>query len=279
MSQMIRFAINRISAPRIPFAEFAAMTRRLGVDAIEIRNDLPGIELVDGTPAKEVGAAARTQGLVIRSINALQRFEQFDAARESEAKELIRYAVDSGTQALVLCPTNSRQDSRTPQQRHADLVNALGKLKPLLDAAGLVGLVEPLGFEECAVRRKSQAVRAFEEVGAGATFRLVHDTFHHHLAGDGLYFPEWTGLVHISGVEDKALDASQMRDGHRVLVGSADRLGNIVQLRTLLAAGYAGYASFEPFAEEIASAKDIEARLQASMDYLQDAVGQVAAAV
>ena len=279
MSQKIRFAINRISAPRIPFAEFAAMTRRLGVDAIEIRNDLPGIELVDGTPAKEVGAAARTEGLVIRSINALQRFEQFDAARESEAEELIRYAVDSGTQALVLCPTNSRQDSRTPQRRHADLVNALGKLKPLLDLAGLVGLVEPLGFEECAVRHKSQAVRAFEEVGAGATFRLVHDTFHHHLAGDGLFFPEWTGLVHISGVEDKALDASQMRDGHRVLVGSADRLGNIVQLRTLLAAGYAGYASFEPFAEEIASAKDIEARLQASMDYLQDAVGQVAAAV
>src|SRR5882762_11995012 len=116
MSQKIRFAINRISAPRIPFAEFAGMTRRLGVDAIEIRNDLPGIELVDGTPAKEVGAAARTQGLVIRSINALQRFEQFDAARESEAKELIRYAVDSGTQALVLCPTNSRQDSRSPQK-------------------------------------------------------------------------------------------------------------------------------------------------------------------
>jgi 2-keto-myo-inositol isomerase len=278
MSQKIRFAINRISAPRIPFAEFAAMIKRLGVEAIEIRNDLPGVELADGTRALDIAAAAKANGLVVRSINALQRFEQFDAAREAEAKDLIKYAVESGTQALVLCPTNSRKDARTPERRHADLVNALRQLKPLLDVAGLVGLVEPLGFEECAVRRKSQAVRAFEEVGAGNTFRLVHDTFHHHLAGEGLFFPEWTGLIHISGVEDKTVDASQMRDSHRVLVGSADRLGNIAQLRTLLAAGYTGYASFEPFAEEIAAAQDIEARLKASMAYLQDAVGEVAAA-
>jgi len=276
MSQSIRFAINRISAPRIPFADFAAMSRRLGVDAIEIRNDLPGVELTDGTPAQAIGEAAKAQGLAIRSINALQRFEQFDEAREAEARELVRYAVDSGSEALVLCPTNSRQDQRSPEQRHADLVNALRRLQPLLADNGLTGLVEPLGFEECAVRRKSQAVRAFEEIGAGKTFRLVHDTFHHHLAGEGLFFPEWTGLVHISGVEDKALDAAQMRDGHRVLVGSADRLGNVAQLRKLLAAGYAGYASFEPFAEEIAAARDIEARLKASMAYLQDAVGEVA---
>jgi 2-keto-myo-inositol isomerase len=278
VSQKIRFAINRISAPRIPFAEFAAMTKRLGVEAIEIRNDLPGVELVDGTPARDIAAAAKANGLVLRSINALQRFEQFDAVREDEAKNLIRYAVESGTQALVLCPTNSHKDARTPEQRHADLVNALRQLKPLLDAAGLIGLVEPLGFEECAVRRKSQAVHAFEEVGAGNTFRVVHDTFHHHLAGEGLFFPEWTGLIHISGVEDPMIDASQMRDSHRVLVGSADRLGNIAQLRTLLAAGYTGYVSFEPFAEEIATAQDIEARLKASMAYLQDAV-EVAAAV
>ena len=279
MSQKIRFAINRISAPRIPFAEFAAMIKRLGVEAIEIRNDLPGVELADGTRALDIAAAAKANGLVVRSINALQRFEQFDAAREAEARDLIKYAAESGTQALVLCPTNSHKDARTPEQRHADLVNALRQLKPLLDVAGLVGLVEPLGFEECAVRRKSQAVRAFEEVGAGNTFRLVHDTFHHHLAGEGLFFPEWTGLIHISGVEDKTVDASQMRDSHRVLVGSADRLGNIAQLRTLLVAGYTGYASFEPFAEEIAAAKDIEARLKASMVYLQDAVGEVTAAV
>ena len=273
MDNPIRFAINRISAPKISFADFAAMSQRLGVEAVEIRNDLPGVELTDGTPAGQVGAAAAGHGLALRSINALQRFEQFDAAREAEAVALAKYAVESGTQSLVLCPTNDLKDARSPGQRHADLVNALRKLQPILADHGLTGLVEPLGFEECAVRRKSQAVRAFEEIGATDTFRLVHDTFHHHLAGEGLFFPEWTGLVHISGVDDKAVGVSDMRDGHRVLVGSADRLRNIAQLRTLRAAGYAGYASFEPFAAEIAAAKDIERQLAASMAFLQDAAG------
>ena len=272
MAHTLSFSINRISAPRIAFSEFAALTQRLGVQAIEIRNDLAGVELVDGTPGKDIGAIAKAHGLVIRSINALQRFEQFDATRAAEARDLVAYAVACGAQALVLCPTNSLRDARSADQRHSDLVHALTQLKPLLQDAGLVGLIEPLGFEECAVRRKSQAVRAIKEVGDSATYRLVHDTFHHHLAGEALFFPAYTGLVHISGVEDTSLHASQMRDGHRVLVGAADRLGNAAQLHTLLQAGYTGYASFEPFAEEIAAATDIEQRLAASMAYLRTAV-------
>lgn len=272
MSRSIPFSINRISAPRIPFADFAALVKRLGVQAIEIRNDLPEAEMVNGAKAADIGAAAKAQGLTIRSINALQRFEQFDAKRLHEAQEMIAYAVACGAEALVLCPTNDLRDKRTPDQRHLDLVHALTQLKPLLDAAGLVGLVEPLGFEECAVRRKSQAVRAIREINGANTFKLVHDTFHHHLAGEGLFFPELTGLIHISGVEDTAITPAQMRDSHRVLVGAADRLGNAAQLNTLLNAGYTGYVSFEPFAEEIAAAKDIEQQLASSMAYLTQAV-------
>jgi 2-keto-myo-inositol isomerase len=272
VTQTLHFALNRMAVPRASFADFAAMTRRLGVSAIEIRNDLPGIEIGDGVSASDIGAIARAHGLTIRSINALQRFEQFDATREAEAIAMARYARDCGAEALVLCPTNNRSDQRNADQRHAALVHALKALQPILKDHGLVGLVEPLGFEECAVRRKSQAVRAFQEIGADSTFRLVHDTFHHHLAGEDLFFPHWTGLIHISGVEDTGLEASQMRDDHRVLVGGADRLGNLPQLRTLRAAGYAGFVSFEPFAEEIAAATDIEARLTASMAYLSQGV-------
>jgi 2-keto-myo-inositol isomerase len=276
MAHAISFSINRISAPRIGFAEFAALSQRLGVAAIEIRNDLAGVEMVDGAPGKDIGAVAKAHGLTIRSINALQRFEQFDDTRAAEARDMIAYAVACGAEALVLCPTNSLRDARSPEQRHTDLVHALTQLKPMLDAAGLVGLIEPLGFEECAVRRKSQAVRAIKELGDSTTYKLVHDTFHHHLAGEGLFFPEYTGLIHISGVEDTTLAASQMRDGHRVLVGAADRLGNAKQLATLFQAGYTGFASFEPFAEEIAAATDIEQRLSSSMAYLNQAVAAVA---
>jgi 2-keto-myo-inositol isomerase len=91
-----------------------------------------------------------------------------------------------------------------------------------------------------------------------------------------LFFPAWTGLVHISGVEDAAVPVSDMRDSHRVLVGGEDRLGNIPQLRTLLDAGYTGFVSYEPFAEEIAAATDIEARLASSMAHLQAGVAALA---
>lgn len=273
MSTSLRFALNRMAVPQASYPEFLAMAQRLRVAAIEIRNDLAGVELNDGTSGQRVGAAAKEAGLVIRSINALQRFDQWNAEREAEARALVRYAAESGTEALVLCPTNDRQDARSPQQRHDDLVQALAALRPLLEAQRLTGLVEPLGFAECAVRRKSQAVAAFEALGLAhqqGPFRLVHDTFHHHLAGEDRFFPELTGLVHISGVEDGAVAVGDMRDAHRVLVGAADRLGNVAQLRTLLDAGYGGYLSFEPFAAEIGSAPDIEQRLAASMDWLRE---------
>ena len=91
MLSSIAFSINRMSAPRIPFADFASMANRLGVGSIEIRNDLSGVEMEDGTPASTIGALAKAQGLRIRSINALQRFEQFDVTRADEAKTMIQY--------------------------------------------------------------------------------------------------------------------------------------------------------------------------------------------
>lgn len=268
----MQFAINRISASDMPFAEFAAMARRLGASAIELRNDLPGVETENGAAAREIAATAQASGLRIRSINALQRFDQYDANRAAQARQMAHYAAGCGAQALVLCPTNSLHDLRDAAQRHADLVHALRQLQPLLADHGLVGLVEALGFAQCAVRRKSQAVRAIEEVGGAPVFALVHDTFHHHLAGEDLFFPQLTGLVHVSGVEDPALDPGQMQDAHRVLVGPQDRLGTVAQLRTLTGAGYAGWVSFEPFATAITTARDIERRLAQSMAYLSAAV-------
>ena len=271
----LRFALNRMAVPRTTFADFAAMARRLGVDAIEIRNDLPGVEIRDGMPASDVGAIARAHGLTIRSINALYPFDVFNAERAEQAAALARYARDCGAEALVMCPLNS-PDGRSTEQRHADLVAALRGLRPILDDHGLVGLVEPLGFPVCALRRKSAAVRALQEVDAGPTFRLVHDTFHHHLAGEDAFFPEHTGLVHLSGVVDATLASDDLLDAHRVLVDGDDRLGNVAQLRRLLDLGYRGYVSFEPFAEEVAAATDIEAQLAASMAHLRAGVAALA---
>ena len=272
MPSTLRFAINRICAQRWPLPSFAAMVQRLGVDTIELRNDLHGVETRDGTPPTEIAAVVSAHGLMIRSINALQRFDQFDTAREKEAADLLQFAAACGAQAIVLCPTNSRQDRRSATQRHDDLMHALSCLLPMLQAHGVLGLIEPLGFTECALRRKSQAVRAMQELGCAAELALVHDSFHHHLAGDDTLFPACTGLVHISGVDDPVVSVAAMRDSHRVLVGPQDRLGNYGQLRALLDAGYDGIVSFEPFANTITAAQDIELRLARSMDYLSAAV-------
>ncbi len=272
MKPTVRFALNRICGSRMPFAAFAAMAQRLGIDAIELRNDLSAVELRDGTPPSAIASIASDHGLHIRAINALQEFDQFTARRQGEASELASYAAEVGAQSLVLCATNNRQDNRDPRQRHDDLVHALHGLQPVLSGHGLIGLIEPLGFGESAVRRKCQAQRAIDAMGARAPFALVHDTFHHCVARDQDFFPQTTGLVHVSGVEDSQLEMDQLRDPHRQLVGPRDRLGNVAQLRTLLDGGYAGYVSFEPFADAIITAPDIELRLRASMAYLSAAI-------
>lgn len=268
----LNFAINRISAPRLSFTDYLAMCQRLGVSTIEIRNDLQGVEISDGTDPAAIREAASAAGIRIRSINALYPFDVFDSALEAHARKLAAYARDCGAEALVMCPLNSREDKRTASDRYSDLVHALKQLRPILDDHGITGLVEPLGFEECSLRRKSDAVKAIFDAAGERHYRLVHDTFHHHLSGEDIFFPELTGLVHISGVESTELASNQMRDGHRVLVGEADRLGNIRQLQTLLSRGYDGVVSFEPFAADIMEASDSEALLQRSMAFIRQSL-------
>ena len=104
----------------------------------------------------------------------------------------------------------------------------------------------------------------------------MHDTFHHTLAGGGETFPEHTGIVHISGVTDPTLSIDQMEDAHRVLVTADDRLGNVEQLRALLAAGYAGPISYECFAPSVHALPDPGPALRASMDLLRSAIAKLA---
>lgn len=269
MSSPIRFSLNRISAPRVSFNDYLAMCKRLGVDSIEIRNDLPGVEMQDGASPGALKEAAAAAGIAIRSINALYPFDVFTPDLKEKAVQLAAYGARCGAEALVLCPLNSWDDKRTAAERHADLVKSLKGLRPILEDNGLLGLVEPLGFQECSLRRKSDAVKAIYDAGCERAYRLVHDTFHHYLSGEDIYYPDLTGLVHISGVEEAKLADGDMRDGHRVLVGEADRLGNIRQLKVLLERGYQGVVSFEPFAAEIMDAKDSESILRNSMDFIR----------
>lgn len=265
----LRFALNHMAAVRLPLAAFFALARDVGIVEVEIRNDLAGTAILDGTLPEDVRAQASAAGVNILSINALQRFNSWDAERAAEAAVLADYARNCGAAALVLVPLNDGS-GREDGARQRNLRKALRELSPILSARGLTGLVEPLGFESCSLRSKREAMAAI--VSEGGPFKLVHDTFHHHLAGDGELFAEATGLVHISGVTDARIGVAEMRDSHRVLVDGDDRLDSIGQVRALLAAGYQGPLSFEPFATRICTSTNPGPALRASRDFVVESL-------
>ena len=264
MSHLLSFALNHMVAPRRSFAELVALARTLGLDQVEIRNDLDGVALKDGTPPERIRDEAAAGPVRILAINALQRFNDWNPARAAEARALARYAQACGAAALVLCPETDNGYRRPASERQERLRAALAGLAPILSEAGIVGLIEPLGFAESSLRLKGDAVEAIEDVGEGERFRLVHDTFHHYLAGEVRMFPQWTGIVHISGVDDAGLPLDRLRDEHRVLVGPDDVLGNIAQI-VALTEGYSGAYSFEAFAASVHASRDIAGALEASM--------------
>lgn len=261
----MRFAMNHITAPNVSLEDFFAMARALGATEVEIRNDLPNI--VGSWDAAAVRDAAAKAGVTIISINALYPFNVWSGDLPARAEAMADYAAACGAKALVMCPLNDGA-----KVAFDDLVAALKAMKPILEARGLTGLVEPLGFPISSLRTKAEAVRAIKAAGGENVYRLVHDTFHHHLAGETEYFPEWTGLVHISGVVDPDVTVDAMLDPHRVLVDARDRLENIAQIKALRAAGFHGPYSFEPFAPEVHDLADSKGAVQTSMDYIRAAL-------
>jgi 2-keto-myo-inositol isomerase len=264
----IGFALNHMVAPQLALRDFFDLTRSVGLSQVEIRNDIAGEAILDGTPASAVRRLAEASGIAIVSINALQKFNHWSPERAREASALAAYCAAAGAGALVLVAANDGT-KLGDGERVANATEALAALGPILRSHGVVGLVECLGFAACSLRRKSEAVAAIDAVDGRDVFRLTHDTFHHHLAGEAAIFPDLTGLIHISGVDDPAVAVADMRDSHRVLVGPRDRLDNIGQIRALRAGGYAGTLSFEPFAEELRTLPDPAKAIERSMQFIR----------
>lgn len=272
---MVLFALNHMAVPRLGALAFMDAARDLGCVGIEFRNDLPGA-LFDGLAPEAIRDAAGERGLRILALAEVKRFNDWSGAKRGEAAALMKIAVAAGAEAISLIPRNDNLGMEDGA-RQAMLRQALGDLKPMLEDHDLLAMVEPLGFPVCALRYKSEAVAAIDDLDARDRFRLVHDTFHHHLAGGGTIYPAHTGIVHVSGVVARDVAVADMQDAHRVLVDGADRLGNIGQLRALIAAGYDGPVSFEPFASEVHALSDPVAALRISMDYVRSELAQKAA--
>ena len=266
----LRFALNHMVAPGLGVVEFFRLAAALGIVEVEIRNDLAGRAILDGTPPQAVRQAAARLGLTIISINALQRFDDWSPAREREARDLVRYAAASEARSVVLVPTNDGSGG-ADGERQPRLRRALRALAPILADRGILGLVEPLGFATCSLRSKREAAEAIGEIGeigGERRFGLVHDTFHHALSREPEIYPALTILAHVSGVSDRTTSLAELRDSHRGLVDDGDRLDSAGQVRALVAAGYDGPVSFEPFAAEVHALANPAGAIRASMDHL-----------
>ncbi|ROT98471.1 TIM barrel protein [Histidinibacterium lentulum] len=263
---MPAFALNHMTVARASFAELIDVACAAGAEGVEARTDLSG-PLFDGLDPAEAGRRLRDAGLRLFALAEVKRFNDWSDARAEEAAALIATARAAGAEGVALIPRNDGGGMGNGE-RQANLRIALRELEPMLKEAGLKGLVEPLGFASCALRHKQEAVDVITALGAEDTFALVHDTFHHALAGGGPIFAGLTGMVHVSGVTDPGPTFDEMEDAHRVLVDGADRLGNVAQLRALAEAGYDGPVSFECFAPEVHGLSDPVAALRGSMEHL-----------
>jgi 2-keto-myo-inositol isomerase len=266
---MLPFALNHMTAPNLGWEAFLDLAKGLGCVGVEFRNDLAG-PLFDGADPAVVGAAVRARGLRFLALAEVKMFNDWSATKAAEAEALMVIAKAAGAEAVSLIPRNDGvATARTDSARVT--TQALKEILPMLKAHGLKAMVEPLGFAVCSLRYKDVLADVIHGLGGVGTLFMVHDTFHHALAGFGPIFPELTGIVHVSGVTDSVY-LDDMRDPHRVLVNKDDVLGNVAQIRALRAAGYAGPISYEPFAPGVHRLPDAGPALRASMDHLQQGI-------
>ncbi len=272
---MVSFAINHMTAANTSYKQLLAIAQECGCSGVELRNDL-ATPLFDAASGQQAAMTAESHGLQIYALAEIAAFNRCTANTLRQAKELAARARDCGAHAIVLIPAN---DGSNPDQaeRKIMLTESFSALLPVLEEYDICAFVEPLGFESSTLRYKSEVVERIDAMNLSSRFKLIHDTFHHHLAGEDRCFAAHTGMVHVSGVVDSKLKPAQMHDSHRVLVNAHDQLGNIKQLDTLISDGYRGPVSMEVFAAEVHQSPDLSAQLLSSYQFISSRMAALAA--
>lgn len=274
---MLPIGLNHMTVRRASARKLLDVAATLGCVGVELRNDV-GRPLFDGETATVFSDAAKEKSLRILALAEVKAFNHDTAERVDAAQALIMTAAACRAEGVALIPKVTEGAVSRDAQRAA-LREALKILQPLCEENGVTGLIEPLGFTNSSLRFKEDIVAVLDEMRRPACFAIVHDTFHHHLAGKDAVHADLTGMVHISGVVDPAPAVDQMTDSHRVLVNADDRLGSITQLQALQAAGYTGPASFEAFAPEVHDMTDPAAALAGSIAFITQHLAAPAAGV
>lgn len=262
----MQFALNHVTVPRLSYAAFLELAAKLGCVGVEVRNDLAQ-PLFDNLDPAVAGRMARDKGLRLVGLSEVCPFNDWSSERATTVQSLIATAQAAGAETINLIPRNDGTQI-ADGTRQKNLKQALSAIAPMVKNTGIAALVEPLGFARSSLRFKAELIDTLKALNLDDTFKLVHDTFHHTVAGETSLYPQMTGMVHISGVVAPHLGVDQMEDGHRGLVDAHDRLGNLAQLRGLLSQGYTGPVSYECFSADVHALADPYTALKRSFDFI-----------
>lgn len=246
--------------------ELLDVASALNCVGVELRTDLASSQF-SSSIAEQASNSARGKNLRILALSEVSAFNDLSTEKIKQAESLMTLARSCGAEAISLIPRNDGLfTEKNVRLKH--LRQALIELTPLLQSYDLIGMIEPLGFEEASIRFKSEVIDVIESLGCEKHFKIVHDTFHHYLAGEEDIYPVHTGIVHISGVVDSTLTKSEMQDSHRGLVNEFDCLDNIGQIKALLEGGYEGPFSYEAFSPEVHAFTDPKTQLFGSFNHI-----------
>ena len=134
--------------------------------------------------------------------------------------------------------------------------------------------MEPLGFKQSSLRKKSIAVNIIKSLDTNK-IKILHDTFHHCLSGEKDIYPDLTGLIHISGVSKgyiKNYVENTLTDDHRSIIDENDIIENVKQLNKFLNYDYKGFFSFEPFSNSLIQSDNIFESMKKSFDFIKSQV-------
>lgn len=257
---MLSFGLNHMTVPTLSVDQLCDLGRTLNMAGIELRNDLD--HPLDATQPAD---------LTVFALAEVPAFNAFDNAVFEKAVALMDLATANGAQAIALIP---QVGGTVPQDGLRKAMVALG---PALAQRGLTGLIEPVGFAASTLRFKSEVVALIDTLDVGHHFGLIHDTFHHALAGEDTMYPAYTKMVHISGVTRPGLDAVTAKDADRVLVDADDQLGTVAQISEIMRGGYNGPLSFEVFSPDVHALTDRKAALSRSIRFIENEVLALAA--
>ena len=272
MKKNISLAINQMIMPNSSFEEFITLAKKLNVKAIEIRNDI-ATNLIEENKPNQIKKICEENSIEILTINALQKFNIWNEERTKELIKLCDYASQTGIKAIVLVPLNDNSINNEKDQEKL-LENSLNNIEKILQNYDLSCLVEPLGFKQSSLRKKSNAVNIIKSLDTNK-IKILHDTFHHSLSGEKDIYPDLTGLIHISGTSKNYIKnyvENTLTDDHRSIIDESDILDNVKQLNEFLNYGYEGFFSFEPFSNSLIQSDNIFESTKKSFDFIKSQI-------